>query len=72
MEGSTFLIVVRTFIDEFTMKPHGILKVKNAVAGSVSYVTESKICSLGIFKFTVIFSTNFVTQFCPEMLIWSV
>ena len=54
------------------MKPHDILKAKNAVAGSLSYVTWSKICSLGIFKCTVVFSTKFVTEFFSEMLIWSV
>ena len=54
------------------MKPHDILKVKNAMAGSASYVTESIICSLGTFKCTVLVSTKFVTKLCPEMLIWSV
>jgi hypothetical protein len=54
------------------MKPHNILKVKNAVAGSVAYVTESTVCSLGFFKSTVLVLTKFVTEFCWEMLIWSV
>jgi len=54
------------------MKPHDILKVKNAMAGSASYVTESIICSLGTLKCTVLVSTKFVTKLCPEMLIWSV
>jgi hypothetical protein len=54
------------------MKPHDILKVKNAVAGSVSYVTESTICSFGIIKCTVLVSTDFLTEFCSGMVIWSV
>jgi len=54
------------------MKTHDILKVKNTVAGSVSYVMDYTICSLGIFKCPVMISTKFVTVFCLEMLIWSV